>query len=347
MTMKLEVCLSGASSPGPSPISQAPWNRRFRSAAEVASTPWLVQNLRNPMRFQDVDLLNQAAHEAGYGARYVQLEAGLLKVDCEQSILEGVSVMRERVNCSLEYQGAAPANAYAVMVLLDGAGFRWNGHEPGPNLFVCRPGSDIFITTGGVVDIFSIAIPTLCFERYWHRVSGLHLSSCCLKLGRAELAAVTACLGGCLMEKLDFPIRKDLEGILVSTLMQILASQPGVVGPTDGSADDRHRSMGRVRKFVSYNLDRSFRISDLAGSVHLSERSLERLIRLETGLTPSEYVRSHRLEVARKALRIAAPRKNLVTDVALDSGFCHLGRFSTHFRRHFGLLPSELARLRG
>ena len=66
------------------------------------------------MRFQDVDLLNQAAHEAGYGARYVQLEAGLLKVDCDQSILEGVSVI---VHCSDGWDRTSQTCALAALML--------------------------------------------------------------------------------------------------------------------------------------------------------------------------------------------------------------------------------------
>jgi AraC-like DNA-binding protein len=54
-------------------------------------------------------------------------------------------------------------------------------------------------------------------------------------------------------------------------------------------------------------------------------------------------LRTARLKQAR--LQLDAPRPGAtVTEVALDCGFTHLGRFSSEYRRRFGELPSQTLR---
>ena len=63
-------------------------------------------------------------------------------------------------------------------------------------------------------------------------------------------------------------------------------------------------------------------------------------------VTPTEYLRTIRLQRVRDALLQADP-STTVTDVALDHGFFHLGRFSQHYKRAFGENPAAtLARTR-
>lgn len=47
-----------------------------------------------------------------------------------------------------------------------------------------------------------------------------------------------------------------------------------------------------------------------------------------------------RLAAARKALRLAEPHQT-VTNIANESGFSHMGRFSSNYKEMFGKLPSR------
>ena len=58
-----------------------------------------------------------------------------------------------------------------------------------------------------------------------------------------------------------------------------------------------------------------------------------------------EYLREIRLKRAREALLAADPcSATSVTEIALDSGFVHLGRFSSEYRNRFGESPSQTLR---
>jgi transcriptional regulator GlxA family with amidase domain len=52
-----------------------------------------------------------------------------------------------------------------------------------------------------------------------------------------------------------------------------------------------------------------------------------------------EFLRSRRLELART--RLLSSPESTVTEIALDCGFGHLGRFSIQYRAHFGEGPLQ------
>lgn len=56
-------------------------------------------------------------------------------------------------------------------------------------------------------------------------------------------------------------------------------------------------------------------------------------------MSPSNYVRTVRLNVARKFM-LLSPHDN-IQGAALDAGFSHLGRFSKYYQDFFGKLPSQ------
>lgn len=60
------------------------------------------------------------------------------------------------------------------------------------------------------------------------------------------------------------------------------------------------------------------------------------------GMSPQAYLAMLRMDAARKAL-LTAPPETRVTDIALDVGITHLGRFSTEYRRRFGAPAATLA----
>jgi AraC-like DNA-binding protein len=83
----------------------------------------------------------------------------------------------------------------------------------------------------------------------------------------------------------------------------------------------------------------------LAASAGVSARALQRGFREQVGCSPMTYLRTVRLKRARDALAAADAASGLtVTNVALEWGFMHLGRFSAEYRRHFGQTPSQTLR---
>ena len=79
-------------------------------------------------------------------------------------------------------------------------------------------------------------------------------------------------------------------------------------------------------------------VPDIASELGVSVRSLQLGFRQSKQTTPSAYLRQLRLEAAHRALTEGAPSVS-VTDVALESGFAHIGRFSAAYKAAFGEAP--------
>ncbi|HKP41780.1 AraC family transcriptional regulator [Mycobacterium sp.] len=83
----------------------------------------------------------------------------------------------------------------------------------------------------------------------------------------------------------------------------------------------------------------------LAADAGVGVRALQQGFHDLVGCSPMTYLREVRLKRVREALAEADPRSGAsVTDIALDWGFMHLGRFSVEYRRRFGESPSQTLR---
>lgn len=99
--------------------------------------------------------------------------------------------------------------------------------------------------------------------------------------------------------------------------------------------------MERIMKAINKNLsDSDFNVDMLTQEVGISRAQLHRKMKEMTGISTSEFLRNIRLEQAARLLR---EQKINVTQVAYTVGFSNLAHFSTIFRKHFGMAPSEYA----
>ncbi len=133
-----------------------------------------------------------------------------------------------------------------------------------------------------------------------------------------------------------------LERALVDAIVR--AATPGGLR-TKRLGGDAHCDVEALKAWLAAQAHRRVRIGELTKRAGVSKRTIERAF-LRTGCTPVEYLRSVRLERARRML--ALPMAGLtVADAAEAVGYTHLGRFAAEYRRQVGELPSQtLARCR-
>ncbi len=82
-------------------------------------------------------------------------------------------------------------------------------------------------------------------------------------------------------------------------------------------------------------------VPELCGVAGVSERTLEYAFREHYGLTPKKFLLLHRLNNARRQLRMADPKTSQVTEIARQHGFWHMGAFGADYKKLFAELPSE------
>ena len=99
--------------------------------------------------------------------------------------------------------------------------------------------------------------------------------------------------------------------------------------------------MQRVMKVINENLaDPDFNVERLTTEVGISRAQLHRKMKEITGISTAEFIRNIRLE---QAARLLKEGKVNVTQVTYAVGFNNQTHFSSLFRRHFGMSPSEYA----
>ncbi|MBC6439733.1 MAG: GlxA family transcriptional regulator [Rhodospirillales bacterium] len=86
------------------------------------------------------------------------------------------------------------------------------------------------------------------------------------------------------------------------------------------------------------NLEEPLPLPDIADSVGLSTRQLERLFKKHLGRTPSRYYRELRLHHARLMLMQGSAS---ILSIALAAGFVSASHFSRRYREYFGRTPRE------
>lgn len=110
--------------------------------------------------------------------------------------------------------------------------------------------------------------------------------------------------------------------------------------------DPAPRILRKAEQFIRESAEAPITVSDIAAEIGVSVRALQAAFRTWRSTTPSIFLRETRLKRVRDQLT-AAGSSTSVTELALNSGFTHLGRFSEIYRKTYGESPNEtLARTR-
>ena len=95
-----------------------------------------------------------------------------------------------------------------------------------------------------------------------------------------------------------------------------------------------------MRSINSHMSEPGYNVDTLAEDVGISRAQLHRKMKEMTGISSGKFLRNLRMEQAARLLR---EQKVNVSQVAYKVGYADLAHFSTAFKSHFGLSPSEYA----
>jgi len=93
-----------------------------------------------------------------------------------------------------------------------------------------------------------------------------------------------------------------------------------------------------AKRAIASNLGRNLSVRELSTRMCCSPWRLCRAFRRATGQTITSYRHSLRVLLALERLR---DRRIALTDLALDLGYSSHSHFTSVFRRHMGITPSE------
>ena len=145
---------------------------------------------------------------------------------------------------------------------------------------------------------------------------------------------------------LDSPAnRMALRDTVVEAILRM--GETGSFRPDRAVVGRHSRIIARFERAIEQAIDEPLDLLGLCREAGTSRRSLEAIVREQTGRSPAAYLRWRRLWRARALLRQPSA-ETTVTDVAYRLGFWHLSRFAATYFSTFGERPSAtLARAGG
>ena len=132
--------------------------------------------------------------------------------------------------------------------------------------------------------------------------------------------------------------------LLAQTALTVFPNTSLDTRPHPGG-DVRPRALRRAMTHIDDNADQPLTVEQIAAVAGVHPRALQLAFRRHLDTTPTNYLRTVRLERAHRDLQHADPTTGItVTMIAHRWGFPHLGRFSTDYRSIYGTTPSRTLR---
>jgi AraC-like DNA-binding protein len=260
--------------------------------------------------------------------------------------------------CRISYGGSvrvtSPAleTIYHLQILLQGhCLWRGRGEEhyftPG-ELLLINPDDPVDLTYSDDCEKFIVKLPATfldraCSENHWRRpADGIRFAS---RHNLQQLDGFVNLLGlVCDEAESAQPmtqVQEHYTRIIATKLLGLLANNVG-----RDELGESCPSFERIAQYIEDNLKQDIGLEQLAEVVRMSPRSLYALFERNAGTTPKHYIRNKKLERVHACLIDPTAKVRNVTEVALDYGFLHLGRFSESYKSTFGELPSDTLRRR-
>jgi AraC-like DNA-binding protein len=145
----------------------------------------------------------------------------------------------------------------------------------------------------------------------------------------------------------EFATRPELDSN-GETAANIVASVIAWIGdsrrrdsPIEISDNMRRVHIAKIAQdYIESHYQEAVHIEDLCRVAAVGVRTLQRYFREYFDVPLSQYLKTVRLDSARRELVTANTSETSVTNIAMAHGCTHLGRFSVEFRERFGVSPN-------
>ena len=311
---------------------------------------------RRPVVSVAHDADEQARNLVGWRQTYDQLAAGRFVGTLTELPLKTMKVFRETTSHTLRQACEVRGDAYwfGIPVARDGNA-RIDAQPIGTSAFALRPGDVEFeLYTPAQFSIYGVVVRGDALRHYAASVEHCSLDehlrgTPIVQTGAARIERLCALLARRLGSEYDAaqapgaPLSdfacNEVEAEVLAALFDACANNDGAV---IGHASQRRWIVGQARDYVLAHRERPVGVPELCEQLHVSRRTLQYCFQDVLGMAPASYLRTLRLNGARRDLR--GRTASSVQSVAAAWGFWHLSQFSTDYRRMFGMRPSEALR---
>ncbi len=320
--------------------------RWFPKCDFSAKHDMLVDNV-----FADFD--QQAEQLVGHDQTYLQLTPGAFRGRFLSAFLgDDVAIHMEYSNQALEQEvGGSPNHISFGVVLSDQGQFIANGTPlTRADVFVIPQSGNLHLVSPVNGAVMAIAIRREMFLRQpglapaameWvNRIAGnvgfLHMGRFADRLREDAMAALEG-VAQTGKPASDAVIGQALAASITSKLSLEWTEATANSGFGGTIAFDRFQNCRNRLRTSGALIDRA---SELSKLVQGSKRSVEQAFSATVSVGPLTYLRLLRLHDVKRKLSDPSIAHLSIGDIAAEHGFWDWSRFSQHYRRHFGELPS-------
>jgi len=118
----------------------------------------------------------------------------------------------------------------------------------------------------------------------------------------------------------------------------------GTVKPLRDSLRNRMRLARRAEEWMRGHLAEPVQVPDACLALRVSRRELEYAFRTGFDTSPRDFLQALRLNAVRRHLQSESDDRVSISQLAMDHGMTHFGRFAAYYRTLFGESPSETRR---
>ncbi|CAB3658839.1 helix-turn-helix domain-containing protein [Paraburkholderia rhynchosiae] len=300
------------------------------------------------------DADEQARNLHGWHQTYDQLTAGSFVGGLTELCLDHMQVFVETTSHTLRQTCEVQKDAYwfGIPTCRAGSG-RIDAQVITGDALAFRPGGIEFeLLTSAGYEIFGVVVKGEVLRRYAAQVERVGLAEPLpdtevVPIGAARKVRLCASLRELLEHSaasaapLSSCARNSLQASVLASLFDV-GALPASSEPMAMPARARRQSIvSEARDYVLANRDRAVGVPELCERLHVSRRTLQYCFQDVLGMAPATYVRTIRLNGARRDLCNASRESRSVQDVAAAWGFWHMSQFATDYRKLFGMRPSD------
>lgn len=292
------------------------------------------------------DICEHASALPGWRQRYDQLSRGRLDGWLAVAEVHGVQVFHERLNQRVVQHMRLPSGAVNILLPL-----AWPQVEAHGDISALHPSllpadGELRVVSPAGMDVLCMSVPAALLR-------GLVDDTCldqalkCNVPRRLRLSALQRQQGvqalGLAMQHASTPAGQSLETQrrLLALALDWLVSQDDQWSPLSRPST-REYMVERCHQWLLEQPDHSPSVLELCRRLKVSRRTLQYSFQSIADATPVQYMRSVRLNGARRTLR--EEPSACIAEIAERWGFGHSSYFALEYQKLFAELPSELQR---
>ncbi len=299
------------------------------------------------VEFSAVEEMEETFKYAGIDQPMRQLGKGHFRAVLAQKITKDAEFISDRYNRSLSMHLAPISRSVGIVFPRSVSGDFLVGGEnigndklvvipPGPGVDIVGPsliGSEsIFISEERFAQLTETLCPTIERPECTALFEGDHAQLLALRQAVADIVAHSELASD----------EEEAADIVASTIVWMGESSKQH-SPIEISEHVACINVAKIaQQYIESHYQESVHLEDLCRVTDVGARTLQRCFRKHFDIPVSTYLKTLRLDSARRELVTAHSSEVTVTDIAMSNGCTHLGRFSVEFREQFGVSPHDV-----